>query len=166
MIKIEVVGDKELARRIEQLIADDLPPMLEQALAAGAMLVSNDAKHRAPYRTGNLRRSIHVGGHERPEVGEDIGGNHHDPDGAEVLVGTSVEYAKWVEYGTAAHLIRPRQKKALWWKDLPHPVRLVSHPGTQAKPFLRPAMDSQRDAVAKAAGEALKGLLQAWKPRS
>jgi len=30
------------------------------ALTAGALIVSNDAKRRAPYRTGNLRRSIHI----------------------------------------------------------------------------------------------------------
>ena len=52
-----------------------------------------------------------------------------------------VKYALPVELGTRPHLIRPRSKKALYWKGAEHPVKVVHHPGTRGKPYLRPAAD-------------------------
>lgn len=62
------------------------------------------------------------------------------PDGAFAEVGTNVEYAGFVEFGTAPHTIRPRNRQALYWKGAEHPVRLVRHPGNRPYPFLRPAL--------------------------
>ncbi len=62
--------------------------------------------------------------------------------GTTITVGT--DYWHFVEYGTRAHVIRPRTKKALWWPDAQHPVKRVWHPGTKAQPFIRPAATRQR----------------------
>lgn len=51
----------------------------------------------------------------------------------------SIAYALPVEKGTRPHPIYPRRKKALWWPGLPHPVAMVNHPGTEARPFLMPS---------------------------
>ncbi len=51
----------------------------------------------------------------------------------------SVKYARWVEEGTLPHVILPRNKKALFWPGADHPVRMVNHPGTKARPYLVPA---------------------------
>lgn len=47
------------------------------------------------------------------------------------------KYAEYVEYGTGPHVIRPRNKKALWWPGAEHPVREVYHPGTSPNPFFQ-----------------------------
>ena len=64
MIRVRVTADPKLARAMRKLQDPALvEKMLENALVAGALQIVNAAKIRAPYKTGNLRRSIHVGGH-------------------------------------------------------------------------------------------------------
>lgn len=62
----------------------------------------------------------------------------------EATVHTSnIKYASMVEKGTKAHIIRPKNKKALYWKGASHPVKQVNHPGSKAKPYLIPAFDKE-----------------------
>lgn len=90
--------------------------------------VQNEARRRAPVDTGRLRSSIV----SRAEgSGRSLG----------YMVGTNVNYAAAVEYGTSPHVIKPTAKKALYWPGAAHPVAQVNHPGTAAKPFLRPAIE-------------------------
>ena len=78
-------------------------------------------------KTGHLRRSISV----------DIGN-------LEATIHTSnVKYAVMVEKGTKAHIIKPKSKKALYWKGASHPVKQVNHPGSKAKPYLIPAFEKE-----------------------
>ena len=65
-----------------------------------------------------------------------------DERGLVVRVGTNVEYARYVEEGTPPHRIQARRKKALHWKGARHPVFAVNHPGTRARPYLRPALEA------------------------
>lgn len=58
-----------------------------------------------------------------------------------VEVGTQDPVGLFVEQGTRAHIIAPRDKKALFWEGARHPVREVHHPGTAANPFMQRAMD-------------------------
>ena len=77
--------------------------------------------------TGHLRRGI---------------GNFRR--GMTVTVHTSnIKYAVMVEKGTKAHIIKPKDKKALYWKGARHPVKSVRHPGSRAKPFLIPAFEKE-----------------------
>jgi hypothetical protein len=46
-----------------------------------------------------------------------------------------------VEYGTSPHVIKPVNKRALYWPGAAHPVASVNHPGTRAQPFMRPAIE-------------------------
>jgi hypothetical protein len=90
--------------------------------------VQNEARRRAPVDTGRLRSSIV----SRAEgSGRSLG----------YMVGTNVNYAAAVEYGTSPHVIKPVNKRALYWPGAAHPVAQVNHPGTAAKPFLRPAIE-------------------------
>ena len=77
--------------------------------------------------TGHLRRGI---------------GNFRR--GMTVTVHTSnIKYAVMVEKGTKSHIIRPKNKKALYWKGATHPVKKVNHPGSKAKPYLIPAFEKE-----------------------
>ncbi|NUS76640.1 MAG: HK97 gp10 family phage protein [Streptomyces sp.] len=89
--------------------------------------VQNEARRRAPVDTGRLRSSI-------VSRSEDHGRTY------DVTVGTNVNYADHVEYGTAPHRIYPRTKQALYWPGAAHPVAYVDHPGTAPHPFLAPAI--------------------------
>lgn len=51
------------------------------------------------------------------------------------------EKAPWFEEGTKPHVIRPKNKKALFWKGAAHPVRIVHHPGTPAYKVLGGAVE-------------------------
>ncbi|WP_407553075.1 HK97 gp10 family phage protein [Streptomyces sp. Pv4-95] len=90
--------------------------------------VQNEARRLAPVDTGRLRSSI---------VSRREGGIR----GVGYAVGTNVNYAAAVEYGTAPHVITPKNGKALYWPGAAHPVAKVNHPGTHAQPFLRPAIE-------------------------
>lgn len=113
MIRVRVTADPKLARAMRKLQDPALvEKMLENALVAGALQIANAAKIKAPYKTGNLRRSIHVGGHinATPQMemdmadttGTDIGGSgRYGKHQVRVRVGTNVEYAAPLEYRNA-----------------------------------------------------------------
>jgi hypothetical protein len=113
MIRVRVTADPKLARSMKKLQDPALvEKMLENALVAGALQIVNAAKIKAPYKTGNLRRSIHVGGHidASPQTqmdmadttGTDIGGSgRYGKHQVRVRVGTNVEYAAPLEYRNA-----------------------------------------------------------------
>jgi len=113
MIRVRVTADPKLARSMKKLQDPALvEKMLENALVAGALQIANAAKIKAPYKTGNLRRSIHVGGHinATPQMemdmadttGTDIGGSgRYGKHQVRVRVGTNVEYAAPLEYRNA-----------------------------------------------------------------
>ena len=84
-------------------------------------------------KTGHLRRGITT----------DVGN-------MEVTVHTSnIKYARGVEEGTRAHIIKAKNKKALYWKGAKHPVKSVRHPGSKAKPFLIPAFEKEKEVLIK-----------------
>ena len=90
--------------------------------------------------TGHLRRSVAT------QMGD-----------LEATIHTSnVKYAAIVEKGSKAHIIRPKNKKALYWKGATHPVKQVNHPGSRAKPFLIPAFESEKDKFIENLKEAIK----------
>ena len=63
----------------------------------------------------------------------------------EGIVHTSnVKYARVVEDGSKSHIIRAKNKKALYWQGASHPVKQVKHPGTKAKPYLIPAFEDEK----------------------
>ena len=68
----------------------------EKALRTGALIVEGDAVLRAPVDTGNLRASI-----------------THRVDGDEAIIGTNVEYAPYLEFGTSKQSPQPYLRPAL-----------------------------------------------------
>lgn len=101
---------------------------VREALIRTGVDVQNEAKRRCPVDTGRLRSSIV---HRIDGSGRVSG----------ITVGTNVSYAADVEYGTAPHVIVPKNKKALFWPGAAHPVAKVNHPGTRPRPFMRPALE-------------------------
>lgn len=172
---VQVLGDDEVVVRLDRgCAAVTSGRFLEAALAAGALIPLNAAKAMAPAKTGNLRRSLHIGGHaglsgglrgstgtHGGTSGSDIGGNASGPGFATIQAGTNVEYAPDVEYGTGPHEIRPVNAKALFWRGAAHPVKVVHHPGTAPRPYMRPAFDGCGPVVAAEMARAVRMVLEA-----
>lgn len=101
-----------------------------QELDRTALMVESGAKRNitdnGSVDTGRLRASI-----VRQEYGQ-----------FNRTVGTNVEYAAAVEFGTAPHVIRAKNAKAL---KTPYGFfKQVNHPGGRAKPYLFPAAEAER----------------------
>lgn len=91
-------------------------------------------------KTGHLRRSI------AHKLTNDTG----------IVHTSNVKYAIGVEKGTRAHTIKPKNKKALYWKGAKHPVKSVRHPGSKAKPYLIPALKAEQPKFIQNLKEAIK----------
>lgn len=86
MAEVVIKGMEELVRKLDALTDAVAGSVLQAAVASGGLLVQNDAKRRAPYKTGTLRRSIH----------SEVSGNR---DQATAEIGTDAPYAARLEYG-------------------------------------------------------------------
>lgn len=151
-VRMTVTGSESLSRKFAALGEAAQGRMLERALVAGGLIVQNAAKQAAPYRTGNLRRSIHIGGHEdlatdRQGITDKTGATVPDPEigttDAAIYIGTDVVYARRLEYGFSGQDARGR--------------RYQQGP----RPYLRPAIDTNGSEVRQEVVEALRDLLRA-----
>lgn len=114
---------------------------LETAVNAGALIVENDAKERAPYLSGTLKRSID---HETVE---------RSATRVAVSVGTDLEYARIHEFGGVikaknAPYLKFQTADGAW-----HSVKSVTMP---PHPYLRPALDNNKGKVKLEIAAALK----------
>ncbi|MFC6080920.1 hypothetical protein [Sphaerisporangium aureirubrum] len=112
-------------RRIEKATAE--------VLTKSVLIVEKTSHNTVAYAQGLVRVDT---GNLRSTIGADL-----DGDGMGFEAGPTAEYGADVEYGTRPHVIRPSQKKALFWEGGEHPVRKVNHPGTAPQPYMRPAFD-------------------------
>lgn len=109
---------------------------VEQAVNEACILVENDAKKRCPVDTGELRISIT---HEIEETSE------NRTTGA---VGTNLEYAPYVEFGTGIFSSLGNGRQDRWsYKDAKGEWH--STIGQQPQPYLHPALDDNREEVKK-----------------
>ena len=118
----------------------EIPKLYEKNEALVRQTVKNSAFNIQKSAKSNLTKNKSVDtGHLRRGISTDIKGL-----GATIHT-SNIKYAPGVEYGTKAHVIRPKNKKVLYWKGAKHPVKKVNHPGSKAKPFLIPAFDKEKD---------------------
>lgn len=123
------VDTSKLDARIQNLrgVTAALPFKVIERLA---LATEGEMKREAPVSPG--------GGRLRTSIEAKVFGDH-------AIVGTSVEYAKWVVQRTKPHRITPREKLALAWPGGPGPRRSVQHPGTKANPFHLRALATIKD---------------------
>jgi HK97 gp10 family phage protein len=113
---------------------DQLPALVERklmrgALRAGQTVVLNDARGAVHDISGDLAASMRVTTSVRDGVVK-----------ASVKAGNKKAfYARWVEFGTAAHYIKPKNKKSLFFAGIFNEG--FQHPGSKKNPFMRPALD-------------------------
>ncbi|MFJ1459741.1 hypothetical protein [Nocardia sp. N2S4-5] len=100
--------------------------IMTRQVARLARRITNRGSQNAPVDTGNMRRQI---------VTDPI---TFTPGHVHGGVTSRANYSRWVHDGTAPHIIRPRNTKALRFTVDGRTVfaRYVNHPGTRARPFL------------------------------
>lgn len=131
-IGFETSGISALIKKLDYL-GENAEPIVMAGLRKGAMKVQADAKRAAPADTGRLRQSIVV---------NEIQGGY--------TVGTNVEYAPYVEYGTGTlgDPSVPHTTKTEWrYQD--HNGNWHTTHGHAAQPFLHPALMANESYVQK-----------------
>ena len=143
MIKINADELNKFSVEITKL-SDEVEEDVKKVVKNSAFNIEKNAK-------SNLTKNKSVAtGHLRRGISTDI-------KGLEATIHTSnIKYAPGVEYGTRAHIIRAKNKKALYWKGAKHPVKSVRHPGSKAKPYLIQAFEKEKDQFLEKLKEVIK----------
>lgn len=134
----ELKGDKELKDKLEKLGTSARSSLLTAA-EAGAEIVRVAANENAP--------APHV------EISSKV-----EESRAEVSIGPDKEhwYYQFLETGAGPHEIKGNPYLAFEGRNGAVITKLVHHPGMAAKPFLRSAMDGNKDTASSAVGEVFR----------
>jgi len=143
------------------MIEDNRTPEVQRAVEKAvikalneiAVIVHGSAVLRAPVGKyppgsgvvgGNLRSSITFNVDEGDKI---------------AYIGTNVDYAPHVEYGTRPHIITVRNAKVLSDGQTIF-GKTVRHPGTAPQPFLRTGLDENKEKIQKKIRETLKAAIE------
>ena len=114
---------------------------LEAAFGKACAIVERSAKQKAPKGTGELRRSIE----SRVEKTDDE---------IQGVVFTTLEYAPYVEYGTG--LFAEQQGRSdVPWSYQDEKGEWHSTSGQKPQPYMRPALDENRETILRIIKEGL-----------
>lgn len=131
-IKLEGAGD--VLSKLEKIANTET---LNTALGKCCALVERTAKEKAPKDTGELRRSI------TSKVEDNQG-----------IVFTTLEYAPYVEYGTGLFAENGGRKDVPWnYRDDKGEWHSTS--GMKPQPYMRPALNENREEILKILKEAV-----------
>jgi HK97 gp10 family phage protein len=139
MVDVVVKGLTDLQKALDTLPAKIEANIMRSALRAGAKLIGAEAKRNVPQRTGRLASSIKIGSRNVKGKGVQAyvrAGKNRPKDYVHGY------YAHMVESGTAAHVIKAPPGAKLNVGGFFYSS--VMHPGFQARPYMRPAIDSQQ----------------------
>lgn len=112
---------------------------LEEALLKCCLLVERSAKEKAPKGNGDLRRSI-----------------SHRIEGENGVVFTPLFYAPYVEYGTGIYAEEEGREDVPWSYQDEEGEWHTTY-GMQPSPFMRPALDENRQEIKKLLSKGLGG---------
>lgn len=110
----------------------------QEALGQACALVERSAKEKAPKDTGALRGSITSA-----------------VEGLEGVVFTPLEYAPYVEYGTGLFAEEGGRTDVPWWY-MDEKGEWHKTSGQHPQPFMRPALEENREEIIRMLKEALK----------
>lgn len=130
-INADVLGEDEVLKLLDGLV--DIQK-LEKAVAKAALLVEAEAKKNAPRGTGELANSITS---KVETSGTEVNGT----------VFTPLFYAPYVEYGTGLFAEDGNGRKDVPWHYQDDKGEWHSTSGQHPQPFMRPALDENREQV-------------------
>ena len=142
-IKIELDYDNsEFYKKIDDLVINT-PNDLKKVVSDTANDIANSAKSNIKvnsYKTGALYNSVNI-----------------TNTGYEAIIKADAKHAPYIELGTKPHMIYPKSASVLKFNIKGKTVfsSKVRHPGTKAKPFLKPAVDENTEKFIKRIEEVL-----------
>lgn len=116
---------------------------VDEALEKVCLIVENSAKTKAPVDSGNLRNSI-----------------THEVIGNEGIVGTNVEYAPYVEFGTGLFSSQGDGRKDVPWRYQSADGTWHTTSGQNPQPYLQPALLENKKNIEKIFKDTLKEALK------
>lgn len=128
-MNIEFDGIEEVLVRLDKI--SDITKV-QDSLSKATLLVEKEAKQNAPKDTGALRRSI-----------------TSKVEGLEGTVFTPLEYAPYIEYGTGLFAEAGNGRKKVPWNYKDDEGNWHSTSGMKPQPFMRPALNSNREKIKK-----------------
>jgi HK97 gp10 family phage protein len=144
-----IVGGRELDAFLQSLSVKVERNILRAALRAGANEFKAEALAKVPVLSGKVRRSLKV-----------TTGSKGGRVTAKLKAGgKAAPHAMLVEFGTKPHRIAPKNGGGLVIGG--HVVGAVHHPGSKAKPYLRPSFDSKSTAAIGAVAAKIRERLTA-----
>lgn len=129
-MSVEIRGLDELVDTLTSLAAEDT---IQDALWSACMIVEDAARTKAPKgRTGDLRKFIssRVEGHEG-------------------IIYSPLEYAPYVEYGTGLFAENGGRTDVPWAYEEEGTGELIWTCGQHPQPFMRPALDENREEIVR-----------------
>lgn len=138
-VTFDLIGEEKVFEILDNLVDTQ---ELERAMAKAALFVEAEAKKKAPRDTGDLARSIT---------------SKVETTGGEVVgtVFTPLYYAPYVEYGTGLFAEDGGGRKDVPWHYQDDKGEWHSTSGQHPQPFMRPALDENREQVIRILKEAL-----------
>lgn len=119
--------DAKVIRKAIKRWPEKLNIVNREFIPTAGNIVLGDAISNAPVDNGTLRGSITL------QTEKDL-----------ATIGTPLNYAPYVEYGTRPHPINSAVKiKGVGWRYI------GQHPGTTEQPYMRPAIDNNRKKLIK-----------------
>ncbi|MBY0455257.1 MAG: HK97 gp10 family phage protein [Burkholderiaceae bacterium] len=157
MNEINIRGLKELQELLNTLPAKIEKNILRSALNQGSKVIAAQAKQNASVKSGFMKGRIHVTNKATKKQRQGTGTVQ-----SFVRVGSSKQkwgvkdawYGRLVENGTKRHLITGSHLN-IGGKF----VGKIIHPGAKARPFLRPAFESESSAAVSAVAAHIKKRL-------
>jgi len=154
--QIALEGMKELNIKFERIVKTLKKKDADKKMLRAAEVIRDDAKNRAPARTGKLKQAIVASLVNPVKKYRKYGGAHGEPEAYAGIDYAIAPHAHLVEYG----VFKPRSAKGKVLFD----GRTGQFFGKEvanmpAKPFFRPAIDSNKDLVVQVIAKGLKELI-------
>ncbi len=134
-----MLSSKVTRKQLIKKYPDKLDAVNRQFLPAAGVMIQKEAKRNL--RANGTVDSNRLRGSIQYDVGKD-----------EVTIGTNVEYAIYVEYGTGKYAESGQGRKTPWVYFNEKLKKFFWTEGMRAQPYLRPALDINR-----------KNLVRMWK---
>lgn len=116
--------------QFELMIDKIADPDLKKGLARAASLLEKRAKQNAPVGSGELRRSI-----------------YSEVDDTTVYVGSDLEYAPYVEFGTGLFSSLGNGRQDVPWRYQDAQGEWHTTYGMEPQPYLHPALEESKDEI-------------------
>ena len=118
---IKIEGLSRLSKALRQS-PQTVITELSNAVKTSVNIIRPIMVSEAPIKSSRLRENIYASSNGlHGEVGPDL---------------RATKYAYWVHEGTKPYTIKPKTKKALYWKGAMHPIKIVHHPGIKPNRYV------------------------------